>query len=191
MGFAPFTFVKLYICQKTPPVPALNGPKRRCFSLFFLFYIAKKAWLTTTIPEVILGKQKSTRKIHLSYISRTFHLSRRRCLKDLVFLLFKSLLKLSVFEKDVLSVASTRSLWAYWTPKVISFFGRHLQRELCGVTGTTLCNPQSVWHPSENERIRPTKKDHFIWKWIIFQPLNIRKSILLVLGGVYLKIWSQ
>lgn len=71
--------------------------------------------------------------------------------------------------KGVLSVASTRSLWAYWTPKVVPFFGRHLQSELCEITGKTLCNPHSVfqkvkmweasvWHPPENERMPPSKK---------------------------------
>lgn len=49
-----------------PPVPALNRPKRLCVSAF-LFYIADKAWLTTIVPKVVLGK-KSTTKKHLSYI---------------------------------------------------------------------------------------------------------------------------
>lgn len=129
------------------------------FFAIFLFYIAKKAWLTTTIPEVILGKQKSTRKIHLSYI-----LVKKTMFKRLGVSSFQKPFKAFGLRKRRPFCRFHPFPLSLLDPKSNSLLRTTPAARNARSYGENTVQPTIRFAPPENERIRPTKKDHFIWK---------------------------
>lgn len=116
------------------------------------------AFISPTRLGLQLGKQKNTRKIHLSYISRTFHLSRRRCLKDLVFLLFKSPFKAFGLRKRHPFCRFHPFPLSFLDPKSNSLLRTTPAARNARSYRDNAVQPTIRFAPPENERIRPTKK---------------------------------